>query len=109
MEAVFVAAVFNGAVFGEGVGVEAAAFDGQRVVDDQLHWHDWVDLGGVAALVGDGVTQAGEVHQCGLAEDVVADHAGGEPGEVEVAFAFDQLLEGIGERGGVAAADQILG
>jgi hypothetical protein len=44
-------------------------------------------------LLGDGVAQAGEVDQRGLAEDVVADHAGREPREVEVALALDQLLQ----------------
>jgi len=79
------------------------------VVDDQLHRHHRVDLGGVAALVGNGVAQAGEIDQRGLAQDVVAHHARREPGEIQVALAFDELLERIGERGRVAAAYQILG
>ena len=96
VEAVFVAAVLDRAVLLERLRVEAAALDGQRVVDDQLHRHDRVDLRRVAALVGDGVTQAGEVDQRGLAEDVVADHARREPREVEVALALDELLQGVG-------------
>jgi hypothetical protein len=56
--------------------------------------------GRVAALVGDGVAQAGQVHQRGLAEDVVAHHAGREPREVEVALALDQLLRAIGSVAG---------
>ncbi|MDT4827398.1 hypothetical protein FQZ97_607430 [compost metagenome] len=107
METVFVAAVFHGAVLGEGVGIVAAVFHGQRVVHDQLHRHHRVDLGGVAAFLGDGVAQAGQVDQRGLAQDVVADHARGEPREVEVALAPDQLLERIRQRGGIAAAHQV--
>lgn len=93
VEAVLVAAVLDGAVLGEGLGVVAAAFHRQRVVDDQLHRHHRVDLGRVAALVGDGVAQAGEVDQRGLPEDVMADHPRRVPGEVEVALALDQLAQ----------------
>ena len=93
VEAVFVATVFDRAVLRERVLVETAVLHGQRVVDDQLHRHDRIDLGRIAALLGDRVAQAGEVHQRGLAEDVVADHARREPREIQVALAFDQLLQ----------------
>jgi hypothetical protein len=93
--------------FSNACGSKPPALHRQRVVDDQLRRHHRVDLRRVAALLGDGVTQAGEVHQRGLAEDVVAHHAGREPREVEVALALDQLLQGIGERGRVAAAHQV--
>ena len=73
--------------------IEAAAFHGQRVVDDQLHRHHRIHLGRIAALLGDGIAQAGQVDQRGLAEDVVADHARREPREIEVAAAFDQLQQ----------------
>ena len=109
VEAVFVAAVFDGAVLVEGVGIEAAAFDGQRVVDHQLGRHHRVDQRRVAALQGDGVAQAGQVDQRGLAQDVVADHARREPREVEVALALDELLERRGQHGRVAAAHQVFG
>ena len=61
----------------------------------------------VTTLQGDGVAQAGEVDQGGLAENVVAYHAGGEPWEVEVAFALDELFERFGERGRVAATHKV--
>ncbi|MNM79463.1 hypothetical protein D3C81_913920 [compost metagenome] len=99
VEAVFVAAVFDGAVLGERIRIKTTAFNGQRVIDDQLHRHHGIDLRRITALLGDGVTQTGQIHQCGLAKDVVADHACGEPGEIQVALAFDQLLERIGQRG----------
>ena len=51
MESVFIAPVFDGAVLGKGVGVEAAAFHGQRVIDDELHRHHWVHFRRVAALI----------------------------------------------------------
>ncbi len=109
VEAVLVAAVLDGAVLGEGLGVVAAAFHRQRVVDDQLHRHHRVDLGRVAALVGDGVAQAGEVDQRGLSEDVMADHPRRVPGEVEVALALDQLAQRSLQGRRVAAAHQVLG
>ena len=109
VEAVFVAAVLDGAVLGERIRVEAAALHRQRVVDDQLHRHHRVDLGRVAALLGDGVAQAGQVHQRGLAEDVVAHHARREPREIQVAAALDQLPKRIGQGGRIAAAHQVLG
>nr|GEU28025.1 hypothetical protein [Tanacetum cinerariifolium] len=109
IEAVLVAAVLDGAVFGEGVGIETAAFHGQRMVHHQLRGHHRVDQRRVAALQGDGVAQAGQVHQRGLAEDIVAYHARGEPGEIEVAAALDQLRQRSVERGRVAAAHQVFG
>ena len=108
VEAVLVAAILDGAVLGEGVGIVAAAFHGQGVVDDQLGGDHRVDLGRVAALVGDGVAQAGQIHQGGLAQDVVADHAGGVPGKIQVALALDDLLQGIGQGRRIAAAHQVL-
>jgi hypothetical protein len=109
VEAVFVAALFDVAVLLEGIGVKAAALHGQRVVHDQLHGHHRVDLGGVAAFLGNRVTQTGQVHQRGLAQDVVAGHAGREPGEVEVTLAFDDLLEAVGDDAGVGLAHDVLG
>ena len=93
VETVFVAAVFDGAVLRKRVGVEACKLHGQRVVHDQLRLYDGVDLGRVATHVGNRIPQTGQVHQRGLAQDVVAHHTRGEPGEVQVAFAFDQLFE----------------
>ena len=93
----------------ESLRVETTTLDGQGVVDDQLHRHHRVDLGRVAAFVGNGVTQAGEVDQRGLAENVVAHHAGREPREVEVALALDQLAQRGIERSRIAAAHQVLG
>ncbi|MNF35247.1 hypothetical protein D3C84_161100 [compost metagenome] len=107
VETVFVATVFDGAVLLERLLVETARLHRQRVVDDQLRRHHRVDLRRVAALQGDRVAQAGEIDQRGLAENVVADHTGRKPREVEVAFAFDQLLEGVGERGRVAATHEV--
>ncbi len=109
VETVFVAALFHRPVFLEGVLFEARVFNCQRVIHDQLGGHHRVDLGRVTALLGDGVAQAGQIHQCSLAKDVVADHPGRIPGEIQVAFALDQLLERIGQRLRRAAAYQLLG
>ncbi len=56
VEAILVAAILDPAVLVERVRVEAAIFDRKRVVDDQLRRHHGVDLGGIAALIGDRVT-----------------------------------------------------
>lgn len=79
------------------------------MIDDELHRYHGVDLGGVAPLIGDGVAQARQVHQGGLAQDVVADHPGREPGEVAIALAVHYLAEALGENGRVAPAHQVLG
>ncbi|MCY1358002.1 hypothetical protein D9M69_445180 [compost metagenome] len=109
VEAVLVAAILDGAVLLEGFRVEARGFHGQRVVDDQLGRNHRVDLGRVTALIGDGVAQAGQVDQRGLAEDVVADHACRIPGEVQVALAVDQLFQRGGQVRRLAAAHQLFG
>src|SRR5690606_8598704 len=70
VEAILVATVLDGAVLLERLGIETARLHGQRVVDDQLGRHHRVDLGRVTTGLGDGITQAGQVDQCGLAENV---------------------------------------
>ncbi len=109
VEAVFVATVFDGAVLLECVGIESTALDGQRVVHHQLRRHDRVDQDRVSTLGGDGIAQPGEVDQRGLAQDVMANHAGREPGEIQLLLALDDLLERSGQRGRVAAAHEVLG
>ena len=56
VKAIVIAAVFDGAVLLEGIGLETGMLDCQRVVDDQLGRHHRVDLGRVAALLGDCIT-----------------------------------------------------
>ncbi|MNP02898.1 hypothetical protein D3C76_947630 [compost metagenome] len=109
VEAILVAAILDGAVLGKGVRVEAAALHGQGVVDDKLHRHHWVHLGGIPPLIGDGIAQASEIHQGGLAQDVVAHHPGREPGEVAIALVVDDLAEALAEDGRIAPAHQVLG
>ena len=107
VETVLVAAILDGAVLGEGIRVETTAFHGQRVVDDQLGRHHRVDLSRIAALVGDRVTQPGQIHQRGLPEDVMAHHTRRVPGKIQVAAALDQLLQRGRKRVGITAAHQI--
>ncbi|MNN31589.1 hypothetical protein D3C81_1452840 [compost metagenome] len=109
VEAVFITAILDGAVLLERLRIETTALHRQRVIDDQLHRHHRIDLGRVTALVGDRITQASEVDQRGLAEDVMAHHARREPREVQVATALDQLLQRVGQRGRVAATHQVFG
>src|SRR5205085_12099999 len=42
-------------------------------------------------------------------EDVLQDHAGREPREIDIALALDELAQGGGELPGLAAPDEILG
>ena len=109
VEAILVAPILDGAVLLECLGVKAATFNGQGMVDDELHRHDRVHLGGIAPLIGDGVAKASEVHQGGLPQDVVAHHPCREPGEVALALAENDLAEALVEDGRIAFANQVLG
>ncbi len=62
------------------------------MIDNQLHRHDGIDLGRVAALLMNSVTQAGQIDQSGLPQDVVTNDARRIPGKIEVLAAFDQLF-----------------
>jgi hypothetical protein len=107
VKTVFVATVFDGTVLLECLRIETTALDGQRVVDDQLNRHHRIDLGRVTTLIGDGITQASQIDQRGLTEDVVANHAGWEPGKVEVALALDQLAQGSLQSGRITATHEV--
>ena len=108
VETVFVTTIFDGAVLGERVRIGTAALHRQRVVYHQLRRHDRVYQGRVTALKGNGVTQAGEVNQCGLAQDVMTNHTRREPWKIQVALALDELFQGIVQGGGVTTAHQVL-
>ncbi len=109
VEAIFVSAVFDGTVLGEGVFVIARKFDRKRVIDDQLRLDDRIDLGRVTALVGYGVAQSRQIDQRRLAEDIVTDDARRIPREIEVLTALDQLFERGFKRCRVAAPYQVFG
>jgi hypothetical protein len=109
VETVFIAPVFDGAVLVERVGIEATALDGQRVVHHQLRRHDRIDHSRVAALRGNRIAQTCQVHERRLAQDVMTDHACREPREVEVALAFDDLLERGAQRHRVATSHEVFG
>ena len=109
MESILVAAVFDGAVLGERIGIEAAAFDGERMVHDELSRHDGIDRGRVAAACRDCIAQPREIDERGLAEDVVTDDTRGKPRKIDLAFAFDQLHERGVEQRGLAPAHEVLG
>ena len=83
------ASVFNGAVLREGVLLETGMFHRQRVVDDELCGHDRVHARRVTPLVGNGVTQPGQVYQRGLPQDVVAHDTGRIPRKIQLALALD--------------------
>jgi hypothetical protein len=85
------------AVLLEGVRVEPAALHGQRMVHDELHRHHRVHLRRVAAFGRDGIAQAGQVDQRGLAQDVVAHHAHRKPRKVAIAPALDELQQAFVE------------
>ena len=97
VETVFVAAVFNRAVFRKGIGVKATAFHRQRVIHDELRWHDRVDFGWIAALLGNRIAQTCEVNQRGLTENIVTHHTRWEPRKVHGLLAFDELGQAFGQ------------
>ena len=109
VEAILVAAVLDFPVLVEGLRIEARGLDRQGVVHDELRRHDGIDRRRVAALLGDGVAQTGEIHQGGLAQDVVAHHARREPGKIAVLAALDDLLQGCLELIRRTAPHQVLG
>ena len=109
VEAVGVAALFDGSILGKSLGIEAGMFDGERVVDHQLRGNHRIDLGGITAVFGDRIAQSGHVDQGGGAENVLQDHAGREPGKIHVAAVLDQLRQGIVEQGWITTAHQIFG
>src|SRR5690606_41704371 len=79
------------------------------MVDDQLGGHNGVDQGRVPTLGGNGITQAGEVDERGLAQNVVTDHARGKPGEIAVAPAFYQLQKRFAQYGRITASHEVFG
>ncbi len=109
VETVFVAALFHRPVFLESIFFKARVFHGKGVIHNQLGRHYRVDLGRVTTLLGDGVTQTGQIHQSGLTEDVMTDHPGRVPGKIQVALALDQLLERIRQCVRSATSYQLLG
>ena len=109
VEAIFVATIFDRAVLRERIRIEAAALDGERVVDDQLHRHHGIDLGRIAALLRNRIPQTRQVDERGLAEDVVADDARRKPREIQVALALDQLPQAGLEDRRIAATHEVLG
>ena len=109
IEAVGIAAVLYRAVLVESLRVEAGVLNRQRVINDELGRHHRVYARRVAALLGDRVAQAGEIDQCGLAEDVVTDHTRRVPREIEAAAALDDLPQRFVEVRSIAAAHQVFG
>ena len=89
VETVFVTTVFNGTVLFKSIRIKTCRFNGQRVVNNQLSRNDWVYFGRVAAHISNGITQASQVNQSGLAKNVVAHDTGWVPRKVKILFAFN--------------------
>ena len=70
-----IAVVFDLDVFFEGLGM-AEFVHHHRVVDHQIDRHQRIDLGGVAAQLGDGITHRGKVDHAGHASKILQQHAG---------------------------------
>lgn len=63
------------------------------MIDDQLGWYYWVDLGWVIFGIGDGIVQVGQIDQCGLVENVMVDYVCWILWEIQVLVVFDQLVQ----------------
>ena len=57
MKTVVVTSIFDRAIFLEGVLLETRMFNRERVIDNQLSWHNGIDLGRIAAFRCNGITQ----------------------------------------------------
>ncbi|CRZ92614.1 Uncharacterised protein [Vibrio cholerae] len=109
VEAIFVASVFHRTVFLKRIRIAAGIFHRQRVIDNQLSLDHRIDLRGVAALFGNRITQACQINQRGLAENIVAHHARGIPREIKIAFTLDNLQQTFAQLFRWAAANQVFG
>jgi hypothetical protein len=107
VETIFVAAIFDRPVLLRRHPSRNLRAPRERVIDDQLHRHHRIDLGRIAAHVGNRIAQTRQIDQRGLAQDVVAHHARRKPREIEIALALDQLLQRRGQRTRIAAPHQI--
>jgi len=111
VETVFVAPVFDFAVFAERIGVVAAAFHRQRVVDDKLRLHHRIHFGRIAALLRNRIAQARQIHQRGLPQNIMAHHPRRIPRKIDFLLAFYQLAQPALQRRQidfVRAVDQVL-
>ena len=109
VEAIVIATILDRTVFRECVFLEAGEFDGERVVDDQLHWHHRIHFGRITTHLRDRIAQTGEIDQRGLSENVVTDDARWEPRKIKVVPSRDQLCEIGVQLRRIGAAHQILG
>ena len=107
VKTIFIATIFNRAIFRKCIGIKATAFDGERVINDQLHRDDGIDLGGIAALISNRIAQARQINERGLPEDVMTHDARREPWEIKVAPSLDQLLQIIRQLRGIGFAQQV--
>ena len=79
------------------------------MVDDELRLHDRVYFRGISAFCLNRVSEAGEIDERRLAENIMAHDTRGIPRKIKILFAVDQLFQRVGELGRVALAHQILG
>src|SRR5450830_1390547 len=92
VEAIFITTIFNGAVFFQGIWIEAAAFNSERMINNELHWHDRINLRRIPTLLRDGITQASKINQRGLTQNIVAHHTCRKPWKIQLTLTFNQLF-----------------
>ena len=111
VETVFVASVFDFAVFAEGIRIVTAAFNGQRVVNDKLGLHHRIHFGRIAAFFCNCIAQACQIHQRCLTQNIMTHHACRIPREVDFLFSLNQLAQPALQRRQVdfvCTVDQVL-
>ena len=94
MKAVVITTILNGSIFLKGVFLKTSVLYRERMVDNQLCGHDWVDLGRIAAFCRNRVSKAGKINQGSLAKNVMTDYTSRKPWKVEVSFALNELTQG---------------
>ena len=108
VKAVSITTLFNVTVFLECIRIKAATLNSQRVVNNQLRLNHWIHFGRITALSCDCITQASQIHQSGLTQNIVSHNACWVPGKVEIALTVDQLLQACVQCFWRTTADQLL-
>ena len=95
MKPILVASVLDGTVLFKCVRVKTGVLNGKGVINNQLRRYNGINERRITTFFRDGVSQTGEINQCCLPKDVVADHPRRKPGKVEFAFTFNNLHQRV--------------
>ena len=69
-----VALIFDLDILLEGFGV-AELVDHDRMVDDKMDWHEWIDLRRVTTQLGNRIAHCGQIHHAGDPRKILQQNA----------------------------------